>query len=114
MTNPNDENPYKPTGNEAPSSDEEPEIEYKPSAIEKFALLLLGIVVAIPVFLTTCIGGGLGLIALNVGSLHRGFPDVVMAILWLGSFGVACWAGLVVARFVKRKRGRKALSKDTP
>ena len=106
MTSPENENPYQsPNVKEAATSDASGAQHL--TTLEKVSVAVLAIAVAVPVFFTTCIGGGFTLFAVGAAQLHGGSSDLMFFILWAASFLIAAWAGFVVARwFYRKKAGR--------
>lgn len=114
MPAPNNESPYRPPSKTPLRSSDEPDPKFKSTRREKILALLVGILVAIPVFLTTCLGGGLTLAKYDIGTKGYGLTTEVSVFLWLGSIGIACTIGFFAARFVKRiyRKSRKSSGKS--
>ena len=103
MTSPENENPYQsPNVKESATSDASGAQHL--TTLEKVSVAVLAIAVAVPVFFTTCIGGGFTLFAVGAAQLHGGSSDLMFFILWAASFLIAAWAGFVVARWFYRKK----------
>ena len=103
MTSPENENPYQsPNAKESATSDASGAQHL--TTLEKVSVVVLAIAVAVPVFFTTCIGGGFTLFAVGAADLHGGSSDFLFFILWAASFLIAAWAGFVVARWFYRKK----------
>ena len=66
MTESEKENPYRPTGNEEPVPEGKLEHGSKSSVAQTLVAFLIAFVVAIPVFFTTCVGGGFTVAVLHV------------------------------------------------
>jgi len=110
MPVPNDESPYRSPNTTPLRSSDSANTKAKPTRHEKILVLLVGILVAIPVFFTTCIGGGLALFSFDIGTKGYGLTTGVSVLLWLISIGIACTVGLIAARLVKRLYSRKRKS----
>ena len=105
MTSPENENPYQsPNVKEPGASDASAAGGQHLTALEKVLVVVIAIAVAVPVFFTTCIGGGFTLFAVGAAQLHGGSSDLMFFILWAASFLIAAWAGFVVARWFYRKK----------
>ena len=113
MTSPENENPYQsPNVKEAATSDASAAGGQHLTALEKVSVAVLAIAVAVPVFFTTCIGGGFTLIAVGAADLHGGSSDFLFFILWAASFLIAAWAGFVVARWFYRKKTERSANEN--
>ena len=108
MTSPENENPYQsPNAKESATSDASGAQHL--TTLEKVSVVVLAIAVAVPVFFTTCIGGGFTLFAVGAAQLHGGSSDLLFFMLLGASFLIAVWAGFVVARgFYRKKTDRSA------
>ena len=107
MTSSENENPYQ-----SPDAEESLTSAASPSTTsERVLLIVVAILVAIPTFFTTCIGGGVTLI--QVFGLHYQFPEETLIVLSFACFLLASWAGFAVARWLyRRKRRRASLGDD--
>ena len=112
MPIPNDESPYRPPSKTPLRPSDELDPKSKPTRREKILVLLTGILVAVPVFFTTCLGGGFALFSFNIGTKGYGLTTGVTVFLWLVSIGIACAIGIFAALLVKRayRKSRKSSS----
>lgn len=106
MTSLENENPYKASNIEEPAPNDAAETEFQLTGLEWGVLGVLALVVAIPTFFTTCIGGGFALLA--VVGIHGEVSGLAVFVLWGASILIAVWAGFVVARKSYRKKRRRA------
>ena len=113
MAIPEDENPYESSGVETPTANVEMTPDQETTLAERGLMIVIAIVVAIPVFFTTCIGGGFALVAVFPYPGRYGPPEQTFIILSFVCFLVALWAGFVAARWAKRrKRGNVSSGGD--
>ena len=104
-----DENPYKSTEHAQPrSADPSPQVASTPA--ERLVAIALAIVVAIPVFFTTCIGGGFTLMALDVGAKDYGPAEDVLIVLSFVCLMFAIFVGVSFARWMRRRKRSKQSS----
>jgi len=111
MATPQDQDPYRSPRTRVPTS-ARTDITAKPTALEWAGLIVLGIVVAIPTFFTTCLGSGLAFLSMFPASIYGTRAEGLLPILTLVCFGIAIWAGFVVSRTVYRLRRRRLSAED--
>lgn len=105
MTNPENENPYR-----SPAVEQSADFNQdksKTTIAERAVVILVGIVVAIPTFFTTCIGGGLVLVSVFPSPGQYGPSEITLIVLSVVCLLIAIWAGYMVARWFYRKRKRR-------
>ena len=110
MTISNDENPYRPTGNEEPVPQSGLSSGRKPTLVESVVVFLIALAVAIPVFFATCIGGSFALMAVNLSAMEG---EGVLVILFGVSLVAAAFVGGQVGRRWLKNRTGKSTSGDT-
>ena len=113
MTSPENENPYQsPNVKEPGASDASAAGGQHLTALEKVVVVVIAVAIAVPVFFTTCIGGGFTLFAVGAAQLHGGSSDLLFFMVLGASFLIAVWAGVVVARGFYRKKTERSANEN--
>ena len=112
MTSSENENPYQSPDTEQSVATRSEETVFRLTVLERVLLIVLAIIVAIPTFFTTCIGGGFALAAFDIGTKGYGLHENVYVFLSFVCLILAAWAGFAVARLLYRRKRRRASSGD--